>query len=156
MMTIRLAFKEDFEEITDVWEASVTATHDFLSREDIANLREKIRHEYLSLVHLVVQTDEQGRIQGFVGVADQKIEMLFIRPELQGLGIGRALLQFAVSEMGAILVDVNEQNPRAIGFYERMGFRVFGRSPLDGQGRPFPLLHMQVSEVKLGLPDHGA
>ncbi|HEY8608351.1 MAG TPA: acetyltransferase [Noviherbaspirillum sp.] len=145
-MPIRPARNEDFEEITKVWEASVTATHDFLSRADIAALREKIRDEYLPLVHLMLHTDKLGAIQGFIGVADRKIEMLFIAPELRGLGIGRALLEFAVSEMDAILVDVNEQNPDAIRFYERMGFRTCGRSPLDGQGRPFPLLHMQLGE----------
>jgi len=37
---------------------------------------------------------------------------------------------------------VNEQNRLAVGFYERMGFRVSGRSPDDGSGRPYPLLHM--------------
>ena len=34
------------------------------------------------------------------------------------------------------------QNPQAQAFYERFGFRVVGRSPLDGQGNPYPLLHM--------------
>jgi putative acetyltransferase len=37
---------------------------------------------------------------------------------------------------------VNEQNPAAVGFYEALGFTVRGRSPVDGEGRPFPLLHM--------------
>lgn len=46
--------------------------------------------------------------------------------------------------MGAGLVDVNEQNPDAVGFYRRMGFEIVGRLPLDGQGRPFPVLHMRL------------
>jgi putative acetyltransferase len=40
-------------------------------------------------------------------------------------------------------VDVNEQNPEARGFYERLGFTVVARSELDGTGRPFPLLHLR-------------
>jgi putative acetyltransferase len=44
---------------------------------------------------------------------------------------------------GALTVDVNEQNPAAVGFYERLGFVVVGRSPRDGSGRPFPLLHLR-------------
>jgi putative acetyltransferase len=39
-------------------------------------------------------------------------------------------------------VDVNEQNTKAVGFYERIGFKRTGRSRLDGQGRPYPLLHL--------------
>ena len=38
--------------------------------------------------------------------------------------------------------DVNEQNERAVGFYERMGFVRTGHSPRDGQGRPYPLIHL--------------
>lgn len=44
---------------------------------------------------------------------------------------------------GPLLVDVNEQNPDAVRFYEAVGFEVFGRSETDGGGRPFPLLHMR-------------
>jgi putative acetyltransferase len=40
---------------------------------------------------------------------------------------------------------VNEQNPQAVGFYEHIGFLITGRSTLDGQGKPFPLLHMKLA-----------
>ena len=46
---------------------------------------------------------------------------------------------------GATLVDVNEQNEQAVGFYLKMGFTVTGRSPLDAQGKPYPLLHMALA-----------
>ena len=41
-------------------------------------------------------------------------------------------------------VDVNEQNPDAVGFYKHVGFEVTSRSPLDGMGKPFPILHMAL------------
>ncbi|MGY0625916.1 MAG: GNAT family N-acetyltransferase, partial [Paraglaciecola chathamensis] len=44
----------------------------------------------------------------------------------------------------ATKVDVNEQNPKALGFYQRIGFKVVGRSELDGQGKPYPLLHLAL------------
>jgi hypothetical protein len=31
-----------------------------------------------------------------------------------------------------------------LGFYRHIGFSVRGRSPLDGQGKPYPLLHMTL------------
>jgi len=49
---------------------------------------------------------------------------------------------FARSRKGQLRVDVNEQNAGASAFYESMGFQVAGRSPLDRQGRPYPLLHL--------------
>lgn len=49
-----------------------------------------------------------------------------------------------IEDMNVTHVDVNEQNPQAIGFYEHIGVKVTGRSPLDGQRKPFPLLHMTL------------
>lgn len=42
-------------------------------------------------------------------------------------------------------VDVNEQNTQAVGFYARAGFTVTGRSPVDDEGRPYPLLHLALT-----------
>ena len=84
---------------------------------------------------------------GFMGCNWPRIEMLFVEPEYFGLGIGRMLLgharQRAMAESATLTLDVNEQNPAALAFYEHMGFVVTGRSPVDGQGRPYPLLHME-------------
>lgn len=79
----------------------------------------------------------------FMGIGGDRLEMLFVDPDWRGGGIGRALVALATARRGVSRVDVNEQNPQAIGFYERMGFAVSGRSEIDGKGRPFPLLHMQ-------------
>lgn len=137
--TIRPAQAEDFDAITEVWEASVRATHDFLPVAEIDALRPLVRDQYLAAVDLQVCTDASGRILGFMGTLDGKIEMLFIAPAARGTGIGRALL----ARTSAREVDVNEQNTGAVGFYQRMGFAIAGRSALDGQGRPYPLLHLR-------------
>ena len=89
--------------------------------------------------------NEQGQILGFVGALNGKVEMLFVAPDSRGAGIGKALLSYAVDAMSAHELDVNEQNPQALAFYQRMGFQVVGRSAVDGQGNPFPLLHMKLS-----------
>lgn len=86
-----------------------------------------------------------GALAGFIGVAERKIEMLFVHPDDFGKGIGQTLCRFAVEQLRAWEVDVNEDNPGALKFYMKMGFKVIGRSPLDPSGKPFPILHLKAS-----------
>ncbi|CNC57983.1 acetyltransferase [Yersinia enterocolitica] len=72
--------------------------------------------------------------------------MLFVDAEQRGKGIGKVLLRHAIDEQGADELDVNEQNTQAIKFYKKNGFVTVGRSELDGQGRPYPLLHLKLSK----------
>jgi putative acetyltransferase len=59
-------------------------------------------------------------------------------------GGGTLLIEHARRQLGGPLrVDVNEANLGAIGFYVANGFSITGRSAVDDEGRPFPLLHMK-------------
>lgn len=143
-MHVERAGQAEYPELIAVWEASVRPTHDFLSEEDIAYLRQLILTQYFDAVELHCVRDDLGAILGFCGVAEDNIEMLFVAPEHRGQGVGSALCRHAITELHATRVDVNEQNLQALGFYKHMGFRVTGRAALDGQGKPFPLLHMAL------------
>lgn len=59
-------------------------------------------------------------------------------------GVGSALVRHAKERMGARFVDVNEQNPQAIAFYEKIGFKAFDRGELDGSGAPYPIIKMRL------------
>ncbi|WP_461208282.1 GNAT family N-acetyltransferase [Desulfocurvus sp. DL9XJH121] len=146
-MRIERAGKDDYRELLEVWEGSVRASHDFLAEEDIAFLRPLILGQYFDAVELRCVRGEGDAILGFCGVADGKLEMLFVAPGSRGRGIGSALCAHAIGRMRVRHVDVNEQNPQAVGFYEHVGFRKDGRSAVDGQGKPFPLLHMTLDRT---------
>lgn len=134
----------DFAELTNVWEASVRATHDFLPDSYIELLRGLVLEQYLDTVMLICCKDPTSkRITGFAGVAAGKVEMLFIHPDYRGLGIGKCLLMFAINELNAERLDVNEQNLQAVGFYLKQGFVAVGRCEKDGMGQPYPLLHLR-------------
>ncbi|NBF06380.1 GNAT family N-acetyltransferase [Pseudomonas sp. Fl5BN2] len=139
----------DYQELTQVWEASVRATHDFLPDSYIEQLKHLMLTRYLDAVMLICTRDQRLRITGFAGVAAGKIEMLFIDPTHRGQGLGRQLLQYAVDHLNAQVLDVNEQNPQALGFYFRLGFEIIGRSEQDGMGQPYPLLHMRLKQPQL-------
>ena len=134
-------------QVLEVWERSVLATHDFLSQPDfieIKKLVDSIDFAGFQIGCLLIRY----RVKGFVGVSADKIEMLFLDPDAFGLGYGAALLQFAIKEFGATTVDVNEQNLRAVKFYQRNGFEIVGRSSKDEQGREYPLLRMKLCAAK--------
>jgi putative acetyltransferase len=135
---------DDYARVVEVWEASVRATHTFVTESDIAVIRPLVRDGLADVPHLLCMRERGGQVAGFIGVEDGKVEMLFVHPAWRGQGIGRRLLSYAVTTLGATELDVNEQNPQAIGFYVRMGFEVVGRSAVDSIGKPYPLLHMRV------------
>ncbi len=115
-----------------------------LTEEDIEFLNQLSLSRLFPAVALRCVKNDSGSILGFVGIYDSKVEMLFILNEARGQGVGKVLLQYAIEQLGATKVDVNEQNPKAVGFYEHMGFKVVSRSPLDDMGKPFPILHMAL------------
>ena len=143
-MKIEQADAGDYQALIALWEASVRATHHFLQEADITALKPLILKHYFAAVDLVCARGEE-EIAGFCGVHNGNIEMLFIAPEARGSGVGRLLVAHAIQRQGARRVDVNEQNAQALGFYQHLGFEVTGRSPLDGQGKPYPLLHMALA-----------
>lgn len=137
-------------ELVACWRASVEATHVFLTPDDIERIAGYVPNAIASVAHLAVCRDENGQVVGFIGVDSTMIEMLFIHPSRRGCGLGSLLLDHAVSEHGATLVGVNEQNGQAVGFYEHYGFEVFDRSETDGMGDPFPILHMRLCPTSHG------
>ena len=52
------------------------------------------------------------------------------------------MIQYGINNYSINEVTVNEQNLRARGFYEHMGFKVYKRTDCDEQGNPYPLLYM--------------
>lgn len=129
------------EALAGVWEASVRATHDFVTEVDIVGMRPEVNAALAGIETLAVAL-EGGVPLAFAGAQGGKLEMLFCAPEARGRGIGRALLTHAVDVWDVHRLDVNEQNPQAVGFYEHEGFVPVARSSFDGAGRPFPLAHL--------------
>lgn len=132
----------DYNSLLKIWERSVLATHYFLTEDIIAEIKDALIPHYFPNVDLYA-IDENGSLAGFVGLANDNIEMLFIDCNKQGRGLGSMLIEFAKAH-GAKFVDVNEQNPTALEFYDAKGFCITGRDECDEAGRPFPILHLSL------------
>lgn len=142
-----LSFSERTDDLihtlVGLWDASVRASHHFLTEEDIRVLTPQAEEALRQIETLWVVQDGLLSV-GFMGVQEHKIEMLFLHPDYFRKGLGKELVLRAFRELDVEYVDVNEQNPDALKFYEQMGFKVFKRNELDSEGNPFPILEMKT------------
>lgn len=149
-MVIRPPHTTEKDTLHALWERSVRATHVFLTEEDIRYYSPMVREALASDMEFWVAADgEKNEPLGFAGLARDrfgngwKLEALFVDPAASRKGVGSLLVRHSRLLKGELTLDVNEQNPDALAFYRRIGFAETGRSPLDGSGRPFPLIHMR-------------
>lgn len=137
-------------QLVDVWERSVRATHTFLDPDDIDYFRsivEKIDFHMLPVYCLIIE----DRVAGFLGVDEGKLEMLFLDPDYIGKGLGKRMMDYALNELRADRVDVNEQNAAAVSFYRQFGFVPYERHETDSQGKPYPVLRMKLANAQEGV-----
>ena len=130
------------KDLLNIWENSVRATHKFLSNEEILKIKKYVPQALNDISHLIIETDENENPIAFMGIENNKLEMLFISSKCRGKGIGKKMLLTGIKNYGVNNLAVNEDNPQARGFYEHMGFKVYQRNELDDQGNPYPVLYM--------------
>jgi len=138
VIEIRPSQPSDGANLLRIWCDAVDASHDFLAPADRAAIEPLVANYVRTAALLVAILD--GQPVGFMGITGSNIDSLFIDPAQRGKGVGRFLTDRAGSPA---TVDVNEQNGLAVSFYRHIGFEVTGRSELDDQGRPYPLLHLR-------------
>lgn len=131
----------DGHRVMQIWRDAVDATHDFLDPADRDAIEQELS-QFLPAAPLWLAIDETGETTGFMLLDGSHMEALFVDPAYRGQGVGRQLVRHACSLHSTISTDVNEQNVQAEQFYRRLGFVAVGRSELDGQGRPYPLIHL--------------
>lgn len=141
-ITIRTSRPDEGERAIQIWRDAVDATHDFLSRQDRIAIDEMVCG-FLPQAPLWLAVDDRDYPLAFMLIDSDHMEALFVDPACRGTRIGAALVRHAFALHPRLTTDVNEQNGQAVSFYEKMGFRRTGRSPLDRQGRPYPLIHLE-------------
>lgn len=152
--TLRASRPQDGARVVAVWAAAVDATHTFLAPHDRIAIGEEVA-TFLPQASLVVacragaeahpSASDAESVVGFLLMDGAHVEALFVDPAVHGRGVGRALMAHAIAA-GAHSVDVNEANKGALAFYTHLGFVEVGRAAVDGQGRPYPLLHLRLAK----------
>jgi len=140
---IRKYEDKDLEGMLDVWYQASLVAHSFLTEEFFEQERRNIRDIYLDRSETWIYEDE-GRVVGFMSLNGNEVGAIFIYPEMQGRGIGRALMDVAKGLHETLELEVFKENLNARGFYEHYGFVTFKEYVPEDIGRP--MLRMRLEE----------
>ncbi len=117
-------FKEtDCEAIIEVWFAASQVATPFLSDEFLAEERDNIRKIWLPKAETWV-FEAEDFVAGFISLIGNEVGAIFVDPDYQGRGVGRALMDHASSLRDFLYLDVFEENTVGRRFYDRYGFRI--------------------------------
>ncbi len=131
-------------QLLEVWENSVKATHLFLSNEEIIKIKKYVPQAISKISHLIIIENDSNMPIAFMGIESEKLEMLFITNNERGKCLGKQLLNYGIENYNVNELIVNEQNLNAKQFYEYMGFKEYKRSEIDEQGNAYPILYMRL------------
>ena len=141
VISIRRSRHDEGKKLIAIWRRSVDATHDFLSKEYRAELEDLVS-AFLPEAPLWVSVTEKDEPVAFMLLTGEHMDALFVDPTVRGCGVGKLLIEHALTLAPKLTTNVNEQNEQAVGFYKKMGFKVTGRSETDDLGKPYPLLNL--------------
>ncbi len=142
-MWIRSADHDDLKNVRELLERTWHATYDEVYGVDKVNsineswhsldaLRKRLNKPYSEFV--IADDGEEILGVAYASLSDERTAMLhqlYINPEAQGRGAGRALLvemESAFPSATKIRLEVEEANEKAIDFYRNQGYREVGRT----------------------------
>ncbi|OKO84992.1 GNAT family N-acetyltransferase [Bradyrhizobium sp. AS23.2] len=140
---IRAYEASDLHALSTIWFEASRRVHSFLGDDRLRNQRKLVESVYLPESETWVATCN-GAPVGFIGLIDAFIGALFVSTELQGGGIGRALVAHALQLKRELELEVYTANESARSFYERLGFVEVSRTAEDAEGLPFEVVRMRL------------
>ncbi len=104
----------DLPKLSAIWFEASMAAHAFLGEARLREQRVAIETIYLPQAETWVAC-HAGAPVGFISLLDTFIGGLFVAPDRQGLGIGRALIAHALDLKGELSLEVYTANVQAYG-----------------------------------------
>ena len=112
----------DLNRIMELWLETNIQAHDFISKGYWQAHFDEVM-EVLPNASVYVYEDN-GIIEGFIGLMNNYIAGIFISKDSQSRGIGRQLLHHVKENHKELSLKVYEKNQRAVNFYLKEGFLV--------------------------------
>jgi putative acetyltransferase len=142
-LNIRRYDPDDEAAAIELWRRSWQTAYpaiDFAERLDW--WRERWRNDTVATAAILV-AEREGALVGFVTVNPSSgyLDQLVVAPEAWGAGVAARLMQeaFRLAPCG-IDLHVNQDNTRAIRFYQKHGFRIVAESVNPRSGLPVYLM----------------
>lgn len=128
----------DYSLLADIWLRVSLTAHDFIDADHWRSNRKAMCETYLPSTENYVFTSKNNAVQGFVSVAGEHIEALFVDIPFQRQGVGGKLVDFVKNRCagGKLTVTVYEENKKAVRFYLANGFVVTDKGIDSGTGHP--------------------
>ena len=136
----------DTQRLCAIWLEASRIAHPFIGEERLIEQRRLIEEVYLPESKTETRVAcLDGTPAGFIALLGTFIGGLFVAPDQQGHGIGRLLVEDALSRRGALSLEVYTANEAAFGFYKALGFREVSRRDVDDEGYPFENARLELT-----------
>lgn len=129
---IRIMQAADLTAVAEIWLDTNLSAHNFIPAGYWRDHFEQVR-QMLPLAEVYVYED-QGEIQGFIGLDGSYIAGIFVRGQAQSRGIGGQLLEHVKARKDRLELRVYQKNARAMAFYRREQFQIQGEGTDGGTG----------------------
>ena len=121
---IRKFETRDLDTVMQIWLHGNLDAHAFIPASFWTDHFEMVRN-MLPQAELYVHEDKDTRqIDGFIGLAGNHIEGIFVAKAARSKGVGKALLDHAKLLKPSLTLNVYQKNERALAFYRREKFVV--------------------------------
>jgi putative acetyltransferase len=150
---IREYVTADCEDVLNVWASASAQAHPFLSDAFLDLERQRIPRVHLVRAETWVW-EANGRVVGFVSLLGNEVGAIFVDPEVQGSGIGRALMDHARARRGTLEVEVFKRNVLGRAFYARYGFEPVHEAVHEETG--FEVLRLRLAAEATPDPSEGS
>nr|WP_320024140.1 N-acetyltransferase [uncultured Acetobacterium sp.] len=128
---------DDLDAIMEIWLRTNVEAHDFIADSYWLKNYDSVK-SMLPDAEIFVYEDN-GTIQGFVGLMENYIAGIFVSQDCQSHGIGKALLDHIKNQYAELFLQVYEKNARAVRFYQRESF-VASKAQVDENTREAELI----------------
>ena len=144
---IRKLEDKDIDKVMNIWLESTIKAHDFISKEYWQNNYNTVKEVYIPMSETFVYKDVQG-IKGFISVINNEfIGALFVDIDFQGNGIGKQLIDYAVSKYGKLLLAVYKENKKSVEFYINRGFKIIEEQINDDSKNVEYIMEKSLSRI---------